>query len=259
MIHKEGSFKGKNDLTIYYQLWLPEIHPKAVLLVAHGFAEHSGRYGNVINYFVPRGYAVYALDHRGHGRSEGKRVEYDDFNDYVVDLKTYYDLVHKENQDKKIFLIGHSMGSLISTLFTLQHQEDLKGLILSGGGVSRDEMILPIGRPLDSSHLSHDKKVIDDYDNDPLVYRGTVPSGRGKNDTRKKLPDLVHKITLPILIMAGTGSPMGDAQRSKLMYELVGSKDKTLKLYDGLYHEIFNEPEHPQIMADIETWLSAHL
>ena len=115
MEHRENYFKGFNDFNIYYQYWLPDGDVKALLLVAHGFAEHSGRYKNLADYFVPKGYPVYALDHRGHGRSDGERVQVDQFTDYLLDLKTFFDLIRKDNPDDKIFIVGHSMGAGISS------------------------------------------------------------------------------------------------------------------------------------------------
>jgi len=234
------------------------------LLVAHGFAEHSGRYGNLVDYFVPNGYAVYALDHRGHGRSDGERVHTEQFTDYLTDLKTFFNMVRKENPDNKIFLVGHSMGAAISTAYTVKYQKELAGLILSGGGITRPgDPPLPArtGRPLDASMLSRDPAVVDAYVNDPLVYRGPIPNQRGSAmaEMRRQLPEQVPGIKLPILIMAGAAAPTGDGARSKALYEAVGSEDKTLKLYEGLLHEIFNEPEHPQVMADMEVWLDAHM
>ena len=114
-------------------------------------------------------------------------------------------------------------------------------------------------RVLNASALSHDQAVVDAYVNDPLVYRGPIPDRSAMTEMRKQLPGLAPGIKLPILIMAGAGSPMGDGSRSQALYEAVGSEDKTLKLYEGLYHEIFNEPEHPQVMADIEAWLDTHM
>ncbi len=261
MKHKEGNFKGYKDFNIYYQCWLPEGSAKAVLLVAHGFAEHSGRYQNLVNYFVPKGYAVYALDHRGHGRSDGERVQVEQFTDYLTDLKTFFNLVRKENPNKKIFLVGHSMGAMISTAYTVKYQKELAGLILSGGGIATSEApaLSRTGRPLDASGLSRDKAIVDAYVNDPLVYRGPIPDRPAMDEMRRQLPEQVPGIKLPILIMAGSAAPMGDAARSRALYERVGSKDKTLKLYEGLLHEIFNEPEHKQVMADTQTWLAAHM
>lgn len=263
MEHKEGTFKGVDDFTIYYQCWLPEQKTVAILLVAHGFAEHSGRYMNLVNYFVPRDYAVYALDHRGHGRSDGERVRVKKFTDYLKDLKTFFDIVRQKNPAEKIFLVGHSMGAAISTAYVLRQQHELAGLILSGGGIITREMApLPPrepGQPLDTAFLSRDPDVIEAYENDPLVYRGPIPADSAPAQSGDKLAEMVPRIKLPILIMAGNDPHVTDGIRSQALYNLVGSEDKTLKLYDNLRHEIFNEPEHPEVMAAMEGWLKARL
>jgi len=260
MQHKEGSFQGLKNFKIYYQSWLPEKKPKAVLLIAHGYAEHSGRYMNVVNYFVPKDYAVYALDHRGHGRSDGERVKVDDFHDYIVDLKTFFDIVRKENPDKKIFLIGHSMGSIIALRYTLEYQKELAGLITSGSGLARPgEAPMPPRKPgavLDASMISRDPAVIKAYDNDPLVYRGPIPGNFGMGSSIAGLYDQAPEIKLPVLIMAGDGGR--DGARSRVLLERIGSKDKTGKFYTGLLHEIFNEPEHLVVLGDLEAWLKKH-
>lgn len=260
MKHAEGNFKGLKNFNIYYQYWQPEGKQKAVLLVAHGFAEHSGRYGNLVNYFVPKGYAVWALDHRGHGRSDGERVQVEHFSDYLKDLKTFYDIVRKANRKDKIFLIGHSMGSMIALAYTAQYQKELAGLITSGGGLSRPgeppPPPRPAGQPLPTAFLSRDPEVIKAYENDPLVYRGPLPQRMAMTDMRSTLPELVPQIKLPVLIMAGNGGT--DGARSRVLHEYIGSEDKTLILYEGLLHEIFNEPEHLQVMADLEAWLKKH-
>jgi acylglycerol lipase len=261
MDHKEGYFKGLKDFRLYYQWWLPAGVPRAVLLVAHGFAEHSGRYGNLVSYFVPRGYSVYALDHRGHGRSDGDRVQVESFPDYVDDLKTFFDMVRKENGSRKIFLVGHSMGSAIAVLFAARYQDELAGLITSGGGMARpgepSPPPRPAGQPLDTAFLSRDPEIIKAYVNDPLVYRGPIPQTSGISGMRSLVPDAVPLLRLPVLIMAGDGGP--DGARSRVMYEFTGSKDRTLKLYEGLLHEIFNEPEHQQVMSDLAAWLETAL
>jgi acylglycerol lipase len=262
MVHKEGNFKGVDDFNIYYQCWLTEESAVAILLVAHGFAEHSGRYMNLVNYFVPKGYAVYALDHRGHGRSDGERVQINKFTDYLKDLKTFFDIVRKENTHEKIFLVGHSMGAAISTSYVIRQQHELSGLILSGGGIVTRDMDLPQrkpGQPLNTEFLSRDPAVIEAYENDPLVYRGPLPERSGPALSGYELAELVPQIKLPILIMAGNDPLVTDGIRSKALYEKVGSEDKTLKLYDNLRHEIFNEPEHKEIMAEMEDWLNAHI
>ncbi|MGI8549946.1 MAG: lysophospholipase [Dehalococcoidia bacterium] len=261
MRHNEDHFQGLGNFRISYQSWLPDERIKAVLLVAHGYAEHSGRYGNLVNYFVPRGYAVYALDHRGHGRSDGERVQVEHYTDYLTDLKTFFDLIRKEHPDREIYLVGHSMGAAISTAYAAKHQDELAGLILSGGGIATEKAPpRPAGLDL-AATLSRDAGVVEAYKNDPLVYHGPAPSGpqSAMATMRTQLPQEAPKITLPILIMAGNASPLGDGPRSQALYDVVGAADKTLKLYDGLMHELFNEPEHRQVMADMETWLMAHL
>lgn len=184
---------------------------------------------------MPKDYAVCGLDHRGHGKSEGLRGYVDKFSNYVDDLKIFLDIVRGEQDDRKIFLVGHSVGGTIATAYAVNHQRELAGLILSaptlkvGSSVSRLDIVMArvlsallpkVGiAVIDVSAISRDKGVVDAYVSDPLVYRGKI--------------------------------------RARLGSELVNSKDKTLKYYDSLYHEIFNEPEYRQVLADMETWLAA--
>ena len=260
MQQREGRFQGLGGLSIYWQCWLPDGEPRAVLLLAHGYAEHSGRYTNLVEYFVPRGYAIYALDHRGHGRSDGERVQVNSYDDYLIDLKTCHDRVRAEQPQGKLFLIGHSMGAAIATAYTARYQAELDGVVLSGGGIATENApVRPPSLAL-ADTLSTDPAVVEAYKNDPLVYHGPPPPARNSAlaQMRDKLPQDAATITIPILIMAGAASPLGDGPRSQALYEVVASPDKTLKLYDGLMHEIFNEPEHRAIMADMEAWLDAH-
>ena len=277
MEHTEGRFTGRKGLSLYYQCWLPATDPKAILLVVHGWAEHSGRYINLVNYFVPKGYAICALDHRGHGKSEGLRGYVERFSDYLDDLKTFFDIVRSEHGDAKIFLVGHSMGGTIATAYSVRNQHDLAGLIVSGLGVkpgsSLSSAIIPLARilslllprlgimVLDASTISQDKAVVDAYVNDPLVYRGKITCRFGAEmlATLRKLPSKMPEINLPILIMHGTADRLCDPEGSRILYDQANSRDKTLKLYEGFYHEIFNEPGHKQVLADIEAWLAARI
>lgn len=257
MQHFEATFKGQNEFTIYYQRWLPEGEAKAILLIAHGFGEHSGRYQNVVDFFLPLGYAMYALDHRGHGRSDGEPVQVGHYSEYLTDLKTFFDLVKAENPAKKVYLVGHSMGAAISTAYAAMHQEELAGLILSGGGIQTDKTPpRPVGFALHET-LSRDPAVVEAYVNDPMVFHGTPPTGRDSAmaQMREQLPAMASRIRLPILVMAGYASPLGDGPRSEALFETVSSHDKTLKLYPELMHEIFNEPEHREVLADLAAWL----
>lgn len=277
MKHKDGKFKGYKGLKLYYQCWLPDKKPKALLLIAHGLAEHSGRYKNLVEYFVPKGYAVYALDHRGHGKSDGQRSYVANFNDYIIDLKTFFDKVLKENKSTKVFLFGHSLGATIAIAYAVEHQDELAGLMVSGAslvpppGVSPallamagilSALVPKMGvTVLDASTISRDQSVVDAYVNDPLVFRGKIPARTGAELARmwKQLPDQMPKIKIPILIMHGQSDRLSDPQGSKMLYERVGSKDKTLKIYDSCFHEICNEPEREQVCFDMEKWLAKHI
>lgn len=277
MEHKEGRFSGHKKFSIYYQCWLPAREPEAVLLVVHGMYEHSGRYTNLVNYFVPKGYAVYSLDHRGHGRSEGLRGYVERFSDYLDDLRTFFNMVRSEHGDTKTFLIGYSMGGTIATAYTVHHQHELAGLMLSGAGLkvgsSWSSVLVAIGRMLSPmlpkmgvialvpSTISQDKDVVDAVLDDPLCYQGKIRARLGTElvKTIQKLPQQMTWLHLPILIMHGTADRICDPEGSQMLYELASSKDKTLKLYEGFYHEIFNEPEHEQVFADMEAWLAARI
>ena len=277
MEHTEGSFRGHKNLNLYYQSWLPVGHPEAILLVVHGGAEHSGRYTNLVNYFVPKGYAVCSFDLRGHGKSEGLRFYVERFSDYLTDLKTFFDIVRGEHGDTKIFLVGHSMGGPIATAYAIDHQHELAGILLSGAVLKvpsgRSPALVAVARMLslllpkmgltvvDASAISQDRAVVDAYVNDPLVYRGKIRARLGAEmlKTLQELPRQMPKINLPILIMHGTADQLCDPDGSQMLYERVGSRDKTLKLYEGFYHEIFNEPGHKQVLADVETWLATRI
>ncbi len=277
MKHKDGTFKGVRDANIYYQSWLPEGEPKAILVIVHGLAEHSGRYMNVVNHLVPSGYAVYGIDHIGHGKSDGKRGYVEQFQDYTKVLKNYFDMIGKLQPNKPMFLIGHSMGGLISTAFLLNHQDKLSGAILSGPGIKLPDnisqatifaakmfsIIMPgFGlKQLDSKGVSRDPSVVDAYINDPLVYTGKITARLGAEliKTMQHVTQQAAKIKLPIMIVQGSDDKLVDPGGAQFLYDLVGSKDKTIKIYNGFYHEVFNEPEHELVLNDVEIWLNAHL
>ncbi len=277
MKHQEGSFKGIRDANIYYQCWLPESKAKAVLLIVHGLAEHSGRYMNVVNHFVPLGYAVYALDHIGHGKSSGTRVYVERFEDYTVTLKTYFDMVRHWQPDQPIFLVGHSMGGLIGAVYLIDHQAELTGAVLSGPAVKVHDTVSPItiflGKVisalmpklgligLEAEGVSRDPVVVQAYVNDPLVYCGKVTARLSAElvKTMQRVTAEAAKITLPILIVQGSADKLINPEGAQMLYDAVSSVDKTIKIYDGFYHEVFNEPEHDQVLGDVKAWLEVHL
>ncbi len=277
MKYQEGYLKGVRDTDIYYQYWLPEGEPKAILLVVHGLAEHSGRYMNVVNFLVPSGYAVYGIDHIGHGKSHGKRVYVKRFQDYTKPLKNYFNMIREWQPEKPIFLIGHSMGGLISAAYLLEHQDELSGAVLSGPGIkvpdNISQAIIFVGKMLsiitpkagliqmDAEGVSRDPAVVDAYVNDPLVYTGKITARLGAEllKAMQYVTDQAPKIRLPIMIVQGSDDKLVDPSGAQLLYDLVSSKDKTIKIYNGFYHEVFNEPEHEQVLNDVKTWIEAHL
>jgi len=277
MKHQEGFFKGGRDARIYYQCWLPKGEPKAVLLIAHGLSEHSGRYMNVVNHFVPLGCAVYGIDHLGHGKSDGTRVYVERFADYTDTLNRYVDMVRNWQPERPIFLVGHSMGGLISALYLLDHQAEFTGAVLSGPAVKMADKISPavafVGKVLatvipkfgvmglEAEGVSRDPAVVQAYVNDPLVYTGKITARLGIESLKavQRITAEAGTITLPILILQGSADKLIDPDGAHMLYATVSSIDKTIKIYDGFYHEVFNEPEHEQVLRDVETWLEAHL
>ena len=277
MKHQEGLFKGVREANIYFQSWLPESEPRAVLLIVHGLAEHSGRYGNVVNHFVPLGYAVYGIDHLGHGKSDGQRVYVKRFDDYTNTLKVYFDMIRGWQPDKPIFLVGHSMGGLIGAVYLLDHQAELAGAVLSGPAVKIPKHVTPaillMGKMLSSlipkfgllalsaDGVSRDPAVVQAYVSDPLVHRGKA-TARLAAEMLKAMQTIsgqAARITLPIMIVQGSADRLVDPAGARMLYGAVSSVDKEIRIYDGLYHEVFNEPEHEKVLRDVEIWLEAHL
>ncbi len=276
MNHSEGSFKGVRNANIYYQAWLPEGDAKAALLIVHGLGEHSGRYLNVVNHFVPLGYAVYGLDHLGHGKSDGAREVVERFEDYTNTLTIYYDMVKGWQPDQPIFLLGHSMGGLIATTYLLDHQAKFKGAVISAPAVKVSDSIsqatITLGKVLsvltpkagvlglDANGVSRDPEVVAAYVNDPLVFHGKTPARLAAEmlKTMQRVSAEAGKIMLPLMLVQGGEDKLVDPAGAQLLYDQVSSKDKTLKVYQGLYHEVFNEPERDRVLKDVETWLAAH-
>lgn len=277
MQHHEGTLKGVRETEIYYQYWLPVGEPNAALLVVHGLAEHSGRYMNLVDHFVPQGYAVYGIDHLGHGKSEGERVYVDRFTDFTITLKTYFDRIREWQPGVPIFIICHSMGGLITAAYLLEHQHELAGAVISGPSVIVPDTISPaiilvskvlsvilpkVGLvQLDAEGISRDPAVVTAYVGDPLVHTGKTTARLGAEmiKSMQLIKAQGAAIQLPIMILQGSEDKLVDPSGAQILYDLVSSADKTIQIYDGLFHEVFNEPEHEQVLADVSAWLGAHL
>lgn len=217
------------------------------------------------------------MDHLGHGQSDGTRVYVERFADFTDTLKTYFDMVRAWQTGKPIFLIGHSLGGLISARYLLDHQADLTGAVLSGpsvkvpDGVSSTTIFL--GKvfsallprfgllQLEAEGVSRDPAAVKEYVGDPLVYRGKV-TARLAAELLKAMQHVTAeaaRINLPILILQGSADRLVDPRGARMLYETMSSTDKTMKTYDGFYHEVFNEPERGQVLSDVERWLESRL
>ncbi len=276
--HTTFDFAGLEGFRIFYRCWHAEGEPRAVVAILHGYAEHSGRYKHVAEYLVSLGYVVYALDHRGHGKSDGVRADVVRFEDYLTDLETFLDLVKEREPGRQVFLIGHSLGGAIATLFAARYGTELAGLVTSGVGilVGGDWLrlfvklvkvlaifvppLLPI-IPVPITRLSRDPQVVSQYLSDPLNYTGRMRARMGVQLLRASelIATEAHNIRLPVLFLHGAADCLARPRASQILYEQVSSVDRTVHIYDGLYHEIFNEPEQAQVLADAADWLETHL
>jgi len=271
----EKSFTGVGGTNIVYDLHEPAGEPVGLILVAHGVAEHAGRYQHVADVLVGLGLRVVIPDHRGHGRSGGKRLLVRDLSEFTADLETLRTLELVDG--RPTYLLGHSMGGCIALDYALDHQSSLTALVLSAPAVLPGDDINPLlirvakvlgkvlpglpGQKLSSASISRDPAVVTAYDEDPLNYRGALPAGVGGAMLRAmdSFPARLPSLTLPLLVLSGTADSIVNPDGARLVDRLAGSKDKTLKMYDGLYHEVFNEPEKELVLGDLSDWLKAHL
>lgn len=277
MTHTEGTFTGNHGTRIDYDNWTPDGDPVAILVLAHGLGEHARRYDHVVARLLEIGLVVYAPDHRGHGRSGGKRVELKEWRDFTDDLHRVFDIARTAHPGLPVYLLGHSMGGAIALDYALDHQSDLAGLILSGPAVDVTSgtpgIVVALGKiigryapglpvqTLDANLVSRDPKVVAAYNADPLVHHGKVPAGiaRGLIVNAESLPARLPSLTLPLLLVHGEQDGLASVNGSRTIASAAGSTDLTYREYPGLYHEVFNEPEQEQVLDDVVGWLSEHL
>lgn len=277
MRHATDSILGQGDVSIYTRHWLPDDLPRAIIVLLHGYGEHSGRYEHVARRLCEHEFGVYAPDHRGHGRSEGRRVYVQHFDQYVSDLATNIALMRVTHAKAPLFVYGHSMGSLIALLYASQYQETLAGLILSGtalrlaGVSSLTEPLVKLGArlmpstraipPIALDSLSRDPAVRDAYKVDPLVDSGALRLGMVAEMVRAagQCVEVLPTLRLPVLVLHGAADSLTLPSGAQIIGDLCGSPDTTVRVYDGLRHEVHNEPEQNQVLDDVAAWLDSHL
>jgi alpha-beta hydrolase superfamily lysophospholipase len=272
---KESSFTGVGGLKIFTRIWQPEGTARGVIVIVHGFNSHSGQYLWAAEQFASKGLAVYALDLRGRGRSDGERFFVEKIEDYVDDVATFVRAAKTENPGLPIFVLGHSAGGVVSCVYTLDHQSEINGLICESFAYELPvpDLVLSFLKglsyitphthvfSLNNKDFSRDSAVVKSMNDDPLIKGESQPAQtaavmvRADERLRKEFP----LITLPVLIMHGTEDKATKPSGSQHFYEQAGSLDKTLKLYEGHFHDLLNDVGKEVVMADIQNWINARI
>jgi alpha-beta hydrolase superfamily lysophospholipase len=273
---EEGSFQGVGGLNIFTRSWRPGTRrPRAVVVIVHGFNSHSGYYQWVAEQFVKSGLAVHALDHRGRGNSDGERFYVEQFDHYLSDLAQFVTQVKAQEPGLPVFMLGHSAGGVISCVYALEHQEELAGLICESFAfeVPAPDFALAVLKGL--SHIaphahvlklknedfSRDPEVVDFMNNDPLIAHEVQPTKTVAEMVRadERLKREFPLITLPVLILHGMEDKATKPSGSQRFYDTAGSADKTLKLYEGYFHDLLSDRGKEAVMTDILDWIDERI
>jgi alpha-beta hydrolase superfamily lysophospholipase len=276
----ERTFDGVDGVRIVYDTWTPDTGPagiKGTVVLSHGFGEHARRYDHVAQRFGEAGLVTYALDHRGHGRSGGKRVYLKSMSEYTDDFGTLVGIANREHPGLPKVVLGHSMGGAIVFAYAAEHPADYDLIVLSGPAIAAQADVSPLlaivgkvvgsvapGVPvqqLDANAVSRDPAVVAAYNADPLVHHGKVPAGiaRALLQVGETMPQTAKGITKPLLVVHGGQDRLIPAAGSERLVDCVGSQDVHLKVYPELYHEVFNEPERDRVLDDVVAWIEARL
>jgi acylglycerol lipase len=282
-----GGVPGDRARTVrVLEAWLPGDPARAIVVIVHGIHEHSARYAHVGTRLATAGFAVYAADHRGHGRSDGRRANIERMALIVDDLSSFVRFAVARHAGLPVFMVGHSLGGLIALHWATEPwatepwaaepDTSLDGLVVSGPAVEvtvgsalqrRLAGVLSALVPdlrvaaIDADQISRDPEVVRAYREDPLVDHGRVRARTGAEilATMESLPARLPRLSVPLLLLHGTDDRICALTSSIMVHDRVSSPDKTLRRYQGLYHEVFNEPERDQILTDLVTWLEQHL
>ena len=276
---REGTFQGVGGLDLYYQSWYPEGKVRAILAILHGLGGHSDRYNNIVQHLLPKQYAVYALDLRGHGRSLGQRGYINAWSEFCEDLGAFLQLIQTQNPGCPIFLLGHSLGGVIVLDYILRYPQQasvLQGAIalaptLGRVGVSTIRVLLgkmlsrvwprfTLNTGIDLSAGSRDQQVLAASAQDTL--RHTLATARLATEffaTVDWINAHAADWQLPLLILHGGADRVALPAGSDIFYQRVNCKDKLRIEYPGAYHEIQSDLNYREVLADLEDWLEQHL
>jgi alpha-beta hydrolase superfamily lysophospholipase len=277
MEHREDHFITPDGYDVYTQAWLPGGKPRAIMLIVHGLGEHSGRYTNYVNYFVPRGYALYGFDTRGHGRTSGPRGYVERFDRFVEDVDRRAAQARSDWPGKPLFVLAHSLGSLMGLSYARQYPDRLNGLIVTGTALqdalelpawqrslakvlSRVTPTLKMNNGVALSGLSHDPAVSVAFEADPLTHPWATPRLATEAEVvRAQIRQGAATWQVPTLMLHGGADPVCLPEGARLFASQTPAGLVEYRNYPGLYHEIHNEPEKEQIFNDIEAWLQTRL
>ena len=271
----ESTFEGVGGLKIFTRSWRPAGAPRGVVVIVHGFNSHSGQYLWVGEQLASNGLAVYALDQRGRGRSEGERYYVEKMEDYTDDVQKFVQTAKSENPGVPVFLLGHSAGGVVSCNYLLDHAGEVDGFICESFAYELPvpDLLLSFIKglsyithhthvfSLNNKDFSRDPAVVESMNEDILIKGESQPAqtGRVLIDGARRLSDEFQNITLPVLIMHGTEDKATSPAGSREFYEKAGSTDKTLKLYEGHFHDLLNDVDKEIVMADIQNWIDERI
>jgi len=273
-MHVQSRLSAQDGVSLFYQMDVPE-QPKAIFIFVHGVCEHCGRYQYLTEKFNSFGYGVYRFDLRGHGQSEGARGFVKSYMDYIEDTHLLVTRAHKEYPALPVYMLGHSMGGFITAAYGIQYPDTLSGQILSGTPAIelplKDVQLLKklpfellqrlrVGNKL-GAVVSRDPEVVKAYGEDPLNLKKSTLKMSGEMFLKgpKWMAENIKNYRYPCLILHGGEDKIVTPEASKWLFSHIGSEDKELKIYEGLYHEIFNEQERDTVIEDVHTWMEKRL
>jgi alpha-beta hydrolase superfamily lysophospholipase len=280
--HDEGRREIASGQSAYWQAWLPADAARGIVVIVHGVHEHSARYAHVGFRLAAAGFAVYAADHRGHGRSDGRRANIERMALIVNDLTSFVQFAVARHAGLPMFMVGHSLGGLIALHWATEPWTTESGIALDGLVVSGPAVEVTVGSALQrrlagmlsalvpdlrvaainaDQKISRNPEVVRAYREDPLVDHGKIKARTGAEIlvTMESLPARLPRLSVPLLLLHGTDDRICALTGSTMVHDAVSSPDKTLRRYQGLYHEVFNEPEREAILTDLVSWLDQHL